>query len=69
MVSTAADYARLLQMLLNGGTLDGKRILGARTVAYTTDGVPQTCRPAILEKIEFAVAALHARHWCQNVVV
>jgi CubicO group peptidase (beta-lactamase class C family) len=36
MVSTAADYARFLQMLLNGGTLDGKRILGARTVAYMT---------------------------------
>lgn len=36
MVSTAADYARFLQMLLNGGTLDGKRILGARTVAFMT---------------------------------
>ena len=27
---------RFLQMLLNGGTLDGKRILSARTVAYMT---------------------------------
>jgi CubicO group peptidase (beta-lactamase class C family) len=36
MVSTAADYARFLQMLLNGGTLNGKRILGARTVSYMT---------------------------------
>jgi CubicO group peptidase (beta-lactamase class C family) len=36
MVSTAADYARFLQMLLNGGTLDGKRILSPRTVAYMT---------------------------------
>ncbi|HET7341842.1 MAG TPA: serine hydrolase domain-containing protein [Methylomirabilota bacterium] len=34
MVGTAMDYARFLQMLLNGGTLDGKRILGPRTVAY-----------------------------------
>src|SRR2546425_8745925 len=34
MVSTAADYARFLQMLLNGGTLDGRRYLGPRTVAY-----------------------------------
>jgi CubicO group peptidase (beta-lactamase class C family) len=34
MVSTAADYARFLQMLLNGGTLDGKRYLGARTLAF-----------------------------------
>jgi CubicO group peptidase (beta-lactamase class C family) len=36
MVSTAIDYARFLQMLLNGGTLDGKRILGPKTVAYMT---------------------------------
>ena len=36
MVSTATDYARFLQMLLDGGTLDGKRILGPRTVAYMT---------------------------------
>lgn len=34
MVSTAMDYARFLQMLLNGGTLDGKRILSPKTVAY-----------------------------------
>jgi CubicO group peptidase (beta-lactamase class C family) len=36
MVSTASDYARFLQMLLNGGALDGKRYLGPRTVAYMT---------------------------------
>lgn len=36
MVSTATDYARLLQMLLNGGSLDGKRYLGPKTVAYMT---------------------------------
>ena len=36
MVSTAMDYARFLQMLLNGGTLDGKRILSPKTVAYMT---------------------------------
>src|SRR5260370_211229 len=36
MVSTASDYARFLQMLLNGGTLDGKRLLGPKTVAYMT---------------------------------
>ena len=36
MVSTAMDYARFCQMLLNGGTLDGKRYLGPRTVAYMT---------------------------------
>lgn len=31
LVTTAADYARLAQMLLNGGTLDGKRILSPET--------------------------------------
>jgi CubicO group peptidase (beta-lactamase class C family) len=33
LLSTAHDYARFLQMLLDGGTLDGHRILAARTVA------------------------------------
>jgi len=32
MVSTAMDYARFTQMLLNGGVLDGKRILGRKSV-------------------------------------
>jgi CubicO group peptidase (beta-lactamase class C family) len=36
LVSTAADYARFLQMLLNGGTLDGVRILAPSTVALMT---------------------------------
>ena len=36
MVGTAMDYARFVQMLLNGGTLDGKRIIGPKTVAYMT---------------------------------
>jgi len=31
--STAGDYVRFLQMLLNGGTLDGARILSRETVA------------------------------------
>jgi CubicO group peptidase (beta-lactamase class C family) len=33
MVSTAPDYARFLQMLLNGGELDGHRYLKRETVA------------------------------------
>jgi len=36
LVSTAMDYARFAQMLLNGGQLDGKRLLGPRTVAFMT---------------------------------
>lgn len=35
-VSTAMDYARFAQMLLNGGQLEGKRLLGPRTVAFMT---------------------------------
>ena len=34
MVGTAADYLRFAQMLLDGGTLDGRRILGPRTVGF-----------------------------------
>jgi len=34
--STASDYARLAQMLLNGGTLDGRRVLGRKTVEFMT---------------------------------
>jgi CubicO group peptidase (beta-lactamase class C family) len=33
LVSTAADYARFCQMVLNGGELDGARILAPATVA------------------------------------
>lgn len=33
-LSTAEDYARFAQMLLNGGQLDGKRFLGPQTVTY-----------------------------------
>jgi CubicO group peptidase (beta-lactamase class C family) len=35
-VSTAIDYLRFAQMLLNGGELDGVRILGRKTVEYMT---------------------------------
>ena len=32
LVSTAHDYARFLQMMLNGGTLDGRRVLSRKSV-------------------------------------
>jgi CubicO group peptidase (beta-lactamase class C family) len=35
-ISTAADYLRFAQMLLNGGELDGVRVLSRKTVAYMT---------------------------------
>ncbi len=36
LASTASDYIRFSQMLLNGGSLEGKRLLGKHTVAYMT---------------------------------
>ena len=36
LFSTADDLARFCQMLLNGGVLDGKRILSANTIARMT---------------------------------
>jgi len=35
-VSTAADYLRFAQMLLNGGELDGVRVLSRKSVEYMT---------------------------------
>ena len=32
LVSTTMDYARFCQMLLNGGVLDGVRIIGRKTL-------------------------------------
>jgi CubicO group peptidase (beta-lactamase class C family) len=36
LVSTALDYARFCQMSLNGGTLDGVRLLSRKTLAFMT---------------------------------
>jgi len=36
MVGTMGDYARFAQMLLNGGTLDGRRYLKTETIALMT---------------------------------
>jgi CubicO group peptidase (beta-lactamase class C family) len=45
LVSTAADYLRFCQMLLNGGELDGVRILKAATVRrMTTNALPPDIR-------------------------
>jgi CubicO group peptidase (beta-lactamase class C family) len=38
LLSTATDYARFLQMLLNGGELDGRRLLSRKTVELMTVG-------------------------------
>jgi CubicO group peptidase (beta-lactamase class C family) len=52
LVSTAADYLRFCQMLLNDGELDGTRILAPKTVAHMASnhlppdiGYGETARP------------------------
>ena len=35
-LSTAGDYLRFGQMLLNGGSINSKRVLGPKTVAFMT---------------------------------
>jgi CubicO group peptidase (beta-lactamase class C family) len=51
LISTAPDYRRFLQMLLNGGELDGVRLLGPKTielmtVSHTGDLTPSPQGPA-----------------------
>ncbi|MBV9964614.1 MAG: beta-lactamase family protein, partial [Alphaproteobacteria bacterium] len=42
LVSTAQDYLRFCRMMLNGGELDGVRLLGRKTVALmTTNHLPR----------------------------
>ena len=44
LVSTAADYLRFCQMLLNGGELDGRRLLSSKTVRHmASDHLPPGC--------------------------
>ncbi|RZJ85584.1 MAG: class A beta-lactamase-related serine hydrolase [Massilia sp.] len=46
LYSTAADYVRFAQMLLNGGQLGGVRILGRKTIALmTTDHLKHLADP------------------------
>lgn len=66
LVSTAGDYARFLQMLLNGGTLDGTRYLSRKTIELMTadhlgaiTGAPDLLLPGHGFGLGFAVR-LHA---------
>ena len=46
LVSTAADYVRFGQMLLQGGELDGVRVLGRTTVAWMLQNhLPESIHP------------------------
>jgi CubicO group peptidase (beta-lactamase class C family) len=45
-IGTAMDYAKFLQMMLDGGSFGGKRHLGPKTVAFmTTDHVGENIAP------------------------
>ena len=49
LVSTARDYARFCQMMLNGGELDGTRLLKAETVAaMTRNQLPPEALPIVM---------------------
>lgn len=48
LVSTAADYLRFAQMMLNGGELDGARILAPTTVRFMTRNHLPADEPRIL---------------------
>ncbi len=49
LVSTTADYLRFAQMVLNGGQLDGTRLLGRKTVALMTiNHLPEQVLPMTL---------------------
>ena len=62
LVSTAGDYARFLQMLLNSGTLDGVRTLSRKTIELMTadhlgtiTGAPDLLLPGYGFGLGFAV--------------
>ncbi len=51
LVSTAADYVRFAQLVLNKGELDGVRLLGPRTVELmTTNHLPPALLPTMAEQ-------------------
>ncbi len=53
LVGTASDYMRFLQMVLNGGELDGVRLLGRKTVELMTiNHLPPHCLPFFVVKEE-----------------
>ena len=69
LVSTAPDYARFVQMLRNGGSLDGERIIGRKTLELMTSdhlGPNVTINSAILGEghgfgLGFAVRTMPGR--------
>jgi CubicO group peptidase (beta-lactamase class C family) len=59
LVSTMADYHRFTQMLINGGTLDGVRLLSNRTIDFmTTNHLPDGKTLNEMEQVGFAEVAM-----------
>lgn len=57
LISTASDYIRFAQMLLNGGELDGTRLLGRKTIELmTANHLPDELIPIQLQP--------HTLHGC-----
>jgi CubicO group peptidase (beta-lactamase class C family) len=54
MLSTVSDYSRFCQMLVNGGELDGVRLLSPKTLAVMTSDQlpPNASRVALLEALQ-----------------
>ena len=58
MVSTASDYLRFCQMLLNGGELDGVRLLSPKTVAHmAADHLPADIAYGMTTRARFGALA------------
>jgi CubicO group peptidase (beta-lactamase class C family) len=56
--STAADYLRFCQMLLNGGQLDGTQVLAPKTVALmASDHLPPDCNYGETARPRFGAVA------------
>jgi CubicO group peptidase (beta-lactamase class C family) len=61
LIATASDYIRFLQMLLNGGTLDGVRLLKPETVRMMT-----VCQTDDLPGIKFCLGFARGAHAAPN---
>lgn len=58
LVSSAADYGRFCQCLLNGGALEGERILGCRTVDFArANHLPAAMLPFGVENSQGTIPA------------
>ena len=59
LVSTALDYHRFCQMLLNGGELEGARLVGRKTIELmTTNHLPDDSDLAAMSRSLFSEASL-----------